>query len=93
MSQALSRDLAAETARDGTGFLTLNGSYCTLPGDLSRGLEEGDEVRLLPFVAGDKGPSSRNGRTKASTGHGLGPGIRPALAEDPRGTGHRRARG
>ena len=52
MSRALNHDLAAETARDGSVFLTLNGSFCTLPDDLPRELEEGDDVRLLPFVAG-----------------------------------------
>jgi sulfur carrier protein ThiS len=52
MSRTLNHDLVAETARDGVGFLTLNGSYCTLPDGLSRELEEGDDVRLLPFVAG-----------------------------------------
>jgi molybdopterin converting factor small subunit len=45
-------DLRAETARDGMRFVAINGAYCEMPRDLDRRLEDGDEVSLLPFVAG-----------------------------------------
>ena len=45
-------DLNAETAKEGTRFIVLNGAYCEVPRDLGRTLEDGDEVSLLPFVAG-----------------------------------------
>jgi len=45
-------DLRAETAREGTRFITVNGAYCVVPRDLDRRLEDGDEIALLPFVAG-----------------------------------------
>lgn len=52
LSVSLGRDLRAETSRDGARFLVVNGVYCAAPSDLSRVLVDGDDVRLLPFVAG-----------------------------------------
>ena len=52
MGAALGRDLHAETAANGTRFITLNGIYCALPGGGPRALADGDDVRVLPFVAG-----------------------------------------
>jgi molybdopterin converting factor small subunit len=52
LSVSLGRDLRAETSGDGARFLVVNGVYCAVPSDLSRVLVAGDDVRLLPFVAG-----------------------------------------
>jgi len=52
LSVSLNRDLRAETARGGTRFITVNGAYCEVPQGLARKLEDGDEVVVLPFVAG-----------------------------------------
>ena len=52
LSTSLGRDLRAETARGGGRFITVNGAYCEVPQELARKLEEGDEVVVLPFVAG-----------------------------------------
>jgi sulfur carrier protein ThiS len=52
MSLTLRHDLRAETAREGTRFVSLDGRYCALPDSLARELTDGDDLRLLPFVAG-----------------------------------------
>jgi molybdopterin converting factor small subunit len=52
LSASLGRDLRAETSRGGARFITVNGAYCEVPQGLARKLEDGDEVAVLPFVAG-----------------------------------------
>ena len=52
LSVSLDRDLLGETARGGTRFIAVNGAYCEMPEGLARKLEDGDEVVVLPFVAG-----------------------------------------
>jgi molybdopterin converting factor small subunit len=52
LSASLDRDLRAETAAGGTRFITVNGAYSEVPQGLARKLEDGDEVAVLPFVAG-----------------------------------------
>ncbi len=45
-------DLVAETASRGDAFIAINETYCVLPRDLRRRLEDGDVVLLMPFIAG-----------------------------------------
>jgi molybdopterin converting factor small subunit len=52
LSTLTGSDVHAATAREGTRFVVLNGGYCVMPRDAARRLEDGDEVALLPFVAG-----------------------------------------
>ncbi len=52
LSLVLDRDLRAETAREGTRFIALNGAHCPMPGHLLKTLQDGDDVQVLPFVAG-----------------------------------------
>jgi molybdopterin converting factor small subunit len=46
------RELRAQIAPHGSRFVTINGEHCPVPQDLGRILKDGDEVSLLPFVAG-----------------------------------------
>ena len=52
LSVSLDRDLRKETATGSTRFISVNGAYCAVPEGLTRRLEDGDEVVVLPFVAG-----------------------------------------
>jgi molybdopterin converting factor small subunit len=52
MGFTLGRDLRAETASNGTRFITVNGIYRTMPGGGPTALADGDDVSVLPFVAG-----------------------------------------
>jgi molybdopterin converting factor small subunit len=45
-------DLRTGIAGARAHFLTINGAHCALPSDLTRALNDGDAVALLPFIAG-----------------------------------------
>jgi molybdopterin converting factor small subunit len=52
LSGLVGQDLRVEIGSGQARFLAINGAPCVMPRDLTRKLQDGDAVALLPFIAG-----------------------------------------
>jgi len=52
LSGLVGQDLRTEIGSGQARFLAINGAPCVMPRDLTRKLQDGDAVALLPFIAG-----------------------------------------